>query len=559
MEWTSLSEIRKKASTYFKHSDLRSSQIRTKTMGYLFPPNVPPSNNQHSSTKPEADKPCHQWNYYGSCSCDKANIESFNAFHKCRVCAKDHPMLHCPKLRNPIPPLNSSWLTSQISSDSDLTNLSTSDTTNGLSPCSITATTLLSTVNQPFVTPVIQHIIASKNDFPNALGARIPVRTPLNIPAWESKLLVYPDRQIVDFLRYGWPINYTATYLPVSAVKNHTSAITYADHVQHYVDTELHYHAIAGPFRDNPFPQPLVFFPLQTVPTRGSSKRRVVMDLSFPPHASVNIGIPDSSYLNEPYKLHLPGIDRLCEFILQLGRGCLLYKLDLQRAYRQIPIDPKDYHLLGFRFNDLFYFDTRCPFGLKTSTMICQRTTKAVMHCFTQLGFLADVYLDDFYGAELPGRATTAFTSLKQLLQDLGLQTSPDKDSPPSIKMVCLGIDVDSDELSLSVPPFRVQELLQELSLWSQRPHYTLTVFTGKAFIRHRLRQTGAHFQIICVHSQSLVHLDQFLTTCAPIFLGGLISCPCSTVFLSSSHASGTFLIFTSPRTHHWRVVVQSV
>ena len=373
----------------------------------------------------------------------------------------------------------------------------------------------------------------------------------MNIPAWESKLLVYPDRQIVDFLRYGWPINYAATYLPVSAVKNHTSAITYADHVQHYVDLELRYHAIAGPFRDNPFPQPLVFFPLQTVPTRGSSKRRVVMDLSFPPHASVNIGIPDSSYLNEPYKLHLPGIDRLCEFILQLGRGCLLYKLDLQRAYRQIPIDPKDYHLLGFRFNDLFYFDTRCPFGLKTSTMICQRTTKAVMHCFTQLGFLADVYLDDFYGAELPGRATTAFTSLKQLLQDLGLQTSPDKDSPPSIKMVCLGIDVDSDELSLSVPPFRVQELLQELSLWSQRPHYTLTVFTGKAFIRHRLRQTGAHFQIICVHSQSLVHLDQFLTTCAPIFLGGLISCPCSTVFLSSSHASGTFLIFTSPRTHH--------
>ena len=243
--------------------------------------------------------------------------------------------------------------------------------------------------------------------------------------------------------------------------------------MQHYVNTELRYHAIAGPFRNNPFPQPLICCPLQTVPKRGSSKRRVVMDLSFPPHASVNIGIPDSFYLNEPYKLRLPGIDRLCEFILQLGQGCLLYKLDLQRAYRQIPIDPKDYHLLGFRFNNLLYFDTRCPFGLKTSAMICQRTTKAVVHCFTQLGFLADVYLDDFYGADLPARASTAFTSLKQLLQELGLQTSPDKDSPPSTKMVCLGIDVDSEEMSLSVPPFRVQELLQELSLWSQRSRYT--------------------------------------------------------------------------------------
>ena len=327
--------------------------------------------------------------------------------------------------------------------------------------------------NQQFVTPVIQYIIASKHGLPNAFGARIPVLTPLNIPAWESKLLDYHDRQIVDFLRYGWPVNYTANQLPISTDKNHSSAISYADHVQHYVNTELRYHAIAGPFRNSPFPQPLICCPLQTVPKRGSSKRRVVMDLSFPPHASVNIGIPDSSYLNEPYKLRLPGIDRLCEFILQLGQGCLLYKLDLQRAYRQIPIDPKDYHLLGFRFNNLLYFDTRCPFGLKTSAMICQRTTKAVVHCFTQLGFLADVYLDDFYGADLPARASTAFTSLKQLLQELGLQTSPDKDSPPSTKMVCLGIDVDSEEMSLSVPAFREQELLQELSLWSQSSRYT--------------------------------------------------------------------------------------
>ena len=36
------------------------------------------------------------------------------------------------------------------------------------------------------------------------------------------------------------------------------------------------------------------------------------------------------------------------------------------------------------------------------------------------LGFLADVYLDDFYGADSPERASTVFTSLKQLLQELG-------------------------------------------------------------------------------------------------------------------------------------------
>ena len=112
--------------------------------------------------------------------------------------------------------------------------------------------------NQNFVTPVIQDIIASQHGLPNAFGARIPVLTPLNIPAWESKLLDYHDRLIEDFLRYDWPVSYTANQPPISTEKNHSSAISYADHVQHYVNTELRYHAIAGPFRNNPFPQPLI-------------------------------------------------------------------------------------------------------------------------------------------------------------------------------------------------------------------------------------------------------------------------------------------------------------
>ena len=163
-------------------------------MSTLSSPSVPPTHNQRPPTKPEADKPC-QWNYYGSCSCDKANLESFHAFHKCKVCAKDHPMLHCPKRRNPIRPPNSSLLPPPISSESDLSSLPATGT---------------SIDNQQFVTPVIQHIIASQHGLPNAFGARIAVLTPLNIPAWESKLLDHHNCQIADFLRYGWLVNYTA-------------------------------------------------------------------------------------------------------------------------------------------------------------------------------------------------------------------------------------------------------------------------------------------------------------------------------------------------------------
>lgn len=47
--------------------------------------------------------------------------------------------------------------------------------------------------------------------------------------------------------------------------------------------------------------------------------------------------------------------------------------------------------------------------------MICQRATKAVIHIFTHSGFSADVYLDDFYDAEIPALADTAFAALQTL------------------------------------------------------------------------------------------------------------------------------------------------
>ena len=127
----------------------------------------------------------------------------------------------------------------------------------------------------------------------------------MNIPAWEFYLQSYHNAHVVDFLRFGWPVSYTAEILPTSSSSNHPFAVSFADHVEHYINTELSYHAIAGPFSINPLHQPLVCSPLQTVPKRGSNQGRVVMDLSYPPRSSVNSGITASSYLNEPYKLYL--------------------------------------------------------------------------------------------------------------------------------------------------------------------------------------------------------------------------------------------------------------
>lgn len=96
--------FRDKVVMFFKHSNLKLSQ--TKTSSGATSANLQSSYFQPcslSTSKPEMEKDCRQWNLdYDSCSCHKLNSHAFIAHHKCRMCTKEHPMLHCPKRRNPI-------------------------------------------------------------------------------------------------------------------------------------------------------------------------------------------------------------------------------------------------------------------------------------------------------------------------------------------------------------------------------------------------------------------------------------------------------------------------
>lgn len=69
------------------------------------------------------------------------------------------------------------------------------------------------------------------------------------------------------------------------------------------------------------------------------------MDLSFPKGHAVNDYVDKNKYLGESTQIIFPKVDDFVELIKAKGRGCLLFKKDLKRAYRQISIDPKDYNL----------------------------------------------------------------------------------------------------------------------------------------------------------------------------------------------------------------------
>ena len=156
---------------------------------------------------------------------------------------------------------------------------------------------------------------------------------------------------------------------------------------------------IVGPFNEPPF-SPFWISPLNSVPKQDTDERRVIVDLSWPIGYGVNDGIDSDLYLGEPSDLHFPTTDDIIEMIQRNGPGCLIYKRDLRRAYRQFPVDPADYKYLGYCWKDKFYFDTRLAMGQRTSALACQRSTRPLTYIMNTKGFCVAVYLDDFIGVE---------------------------------------------------------------------------------------------------------------------------------------------------------------
>ena len=130
-------------------------------------------------------------------------------------------------------------------------------------------------------------------------------------------------------------------------MKNHKGSLTFPEYVDIPINKEVDLGATLGPYSINPLSSnlKLITSALNTVPKKNLEDRRVILDLSFPHGKSVNNGIQKSGYLGTEYTLSYPTIDDFIDIIINKGEGCLMYKKDLRRAYRQIPVDPGDINI----------------------------------------------------------------------------------------------------------------------------------------------------------------------------------------------------------------------
>ena len=213
------------------------------------------------------------------------------------------------------------------------------------------------------------HGVKASGSF-NCLGLKVQLSDLIDFKYLESLAPDYWDQQLFTFLRYGFPLDYNRAMGRLkSALVSHNSAIQFPQHVTNYLQEEKAEGAIFGPYRDPPFGQTSHISPFITRPKPDSNKRRVIVDLSFPQHCSVNDYVPRGIYMNTVFKLHYPNIDLITQKLARLGPGCHVYKVDLSRAFRQLFVDPGDLDLLCLYWQDSYFADCRVPFGYRNGSM----------------------------------------------------------------------------------------------------------------------------------------------------------------------------------------------
>ena len=308
----------------------------------------------------------------------------------------------------------------------------------------------------------------------NYMGARIPlVHTGLDIKAWRKHLIGYGEAgELLQFLEFGFPLGLVQLPELESCERNHGSSYQYFHHIDKFITGEIKKGGLTGPFTTPPM-QDLIVSPLMTAPKKPQD-RRPVFDATFGQN-SLNNATPSDFYLGMPTIYTYPKIEDFRNMVLKCGPGCYMWKRDLSRFFLQLPMDPVEFNRVGFIWRGLIFIFVSLMFGLRHSGFQGQRVTDAVTWRHRQLGletpeesaFNCCNYSDDIGGVEVTrSRAMLSFNSVARLLGELGLAESESKARPPSSEMTYLGVQFNSSNMTMSVPPEKLAEIKSVIIKW---------------------------------------------------------------------------------------------
>ena len=161
-------------------------------------------------------------------------------------------------------------------------------------------------------------------------------------------------------------------------------------------------------------------------------------------------------------------VDEVAAQAAALGPGTLMAKVDIESAYRLIPVHPQDRILQGIRCEGAVYVDPTLPFGLRSAPKIFNAVADSLHWNLKQWGieFLFH-YLDDYILVAPPGCQAWLDLLLSEC-SCLGVPIAPHKMEGPTTHIKFLGILRDTLRVLL-LPDDNLQRLRVQLGEWEVR------------------------------------------------------------------------------------------
>ena len=300
-----------------------------------------------------------------------------------------------------------------------------------------------------------------ESGLPNYKAIRIPIESGLKVKAWEKHLHDYVDKRVLQYIKFGFPLSLNNPQeLNNIEVTNHFLARQYPQQVQQYIDKEIELGALLGPVKEIKHEQ-FHCSPLLTRP-KDNDKRRVILNLSHPHGNLVNSHVDKDLFDGSPFISKFPTVDNIASDIIECTDDPVLFKVDEACAFRNLRVDPADSLKLGIKWRDNFYIDVGIAFGLTHGSVSFQILSDAIAYMMSKEDIQLRCYIDDYIVVVPKSKAEGVFTRMCALLRGLGLPINQDKLTPPTKRLTCLGIDIDTKNNTLSISEDKLKVIYAE-------------------------------------------------------------------------------------------------
>ena len=143
--------------------------------------------------------------------------------------------------------------------------------------------------------------------------------------------------------------------------------------------------------------------------------------------------------------------------------------VDVQHAFRNLPINPFHSGLLAIEFNGHYYWELRAPFGWILAPFSWCRVSSVIQRYCSLHGINCVVYVDNFLVlGETYDETQTAIEFLIKFLSEMSLPDKVSKRTSPAKVVTFLGFVFDFPNSSVSIPLFSHWPcLVRSYLLWS--------------------------------------------------------------------------------------------